>query len=114
MCPSNRARKVGWQLEDNMKNIVLLGAPGAGKGTQAALIANEYNIPHISTGDIFRKNIKEGTELGSKLKSYIDAGMEVSVFTIDTDTDWALISSYWQQLRGITTNYPKKIMAKTK
>jgi adenylate kinase len=57
-----------------MKNIVLLGAPGAGKGTQAALIANEYNIPHISTGDIFRKNIKEGTELGKLAKSYIDRG----------------------------------------
>lgn len=50
----------------------------------------------------------------SKLKSYFDAGMEVSVFTIDSDADWALISSHWQQLRGITTNYPKKIMAKTK
>ncbi len=60
-----------------MKNIVLLGAPGAGKGTQAALIANEYNIPHISTGDIFRKNIKEGTELGKLAKSYIDAGQLV-------------------------------------
>lgn len=60
-----------------MKNIVLLGAPGAGKGTQAALIANEYNIPHISTGDILRKNIKEGTELGKQAKSYIDAGQLV-------------------------------------
>lgn len=57
-----------------MKNIVLLGAPGAGKGTQAALIAKEYNIPHISTGDIFRKNIKEQTELGKLAKSYMDAG----------------------------------------
>ncbi len=60
-----------------MKNIVLLGAPGAGKGTQAALIANEYNIPHISTGDIFRKNIKDGTELGKKAKSFMDAGLLV-------------------------------------
>lgn len=57
-----------------MKNIVLLGAPGAGKGTQAALIAKEYNIPHISTGDILRRNIKEGTELGKLAKSYIDQG----------------------------------------
>lgn len=57
-----------------MKNIVLLGAPGAGKGTQAALIAKEYGIPHISTGDILRRNIKEGTELGKLAKSYIDAG----------------------------------------
>ena len=57
-----------------MKNIILLGAPGAGKGTQAALISEEYGIPHISTGDILRRNIKEGTPLGVKAKSYIDAG----------------------------------------
>lgn len=57
-----------------MKNIVLLGAPGAGKGTQAALIAKEYGIPHVSTGDILRRNIKEGTPLGVLAKSYIDKG----------------------------------------
>ncbi|MCQ2602387.1 MAG: adenylate kinase [Clostridia bacterium] len=57
-----------------MKNIVLLGAPGAGKGTMAALIAKEYAVPHISTGDILRRNIKEGTDLGKLAKSYIDAG----------------------------------------
>jgi glycerophosphoryl diester phosphodiesterase len=50
----------------------------------------------------------------SKLKSYIDAGMEVSVFTLDTDADWALISGHWKQLRGITTNYPKRMLEKTK
>jgi len=55
-------------------NIILLGAPGAGKGTRAALIAAEYRIPHISTGDIFRKNIQEGTPVGLKAKSYIDQG----------------------------------------
>ena len=54
--------------------IVMLGAPGAGKGTQAIKIADKYNIPHISTGDIFRANIKGGTELGQKAKSYIDKG----------------------------------------
>ncbi len=54
--------------------IIMLGAPGAGKGTQAKKIAAEYSIPHISTGDIFRANIKEGTELGVKAKSYIDSG----------------------------------------
>lgn len=54
--------------------IVLLGAPGSGKGTQAALIAEKYNIPHISTGDIFRENIKAGTPIGLKIKSIIDAG----------------------------------------
>lgn len=57
-----------------MKNIILLGAPGAGKGTQASLISEEYNVPHISTGDILRRNIKEGTPLGIKAKEYIDAG----------------------------------------
>jgi adenylate kinase len=53
---------------------VLLGPPGAGKGTQAVKIAKEYGIPHISTGDIFRANIKEGTELGLKAKKYMDSG----------------------------------------
>ncbi|MBR6228686.1 MAG: adenylate kinase [Eubacterium sp.] len=54
--------------------IVMLGAPGAGKGTQAKMISEKYNIPHISTGDIFRANIKEGTELGKKAKAYMDEG----------------------------------------
>ena len=55
----------------------MLGAPGAGKGTQAKMIAEKYNIPHISTGDIFRANIKNGTELGKKAKSYMDKGQLV-------------------------------------
>ena len=54
--------------------IIMLGAPGAGKGTQAKKIADLCKIPHISTGDIFRANIKQGTELGKKAKSYMDAG----------------------------------------
>ena len=54
--------------------IVLLGAPGAGKGTQAKRIAERCSIPHISTGDIFRANIKQGTELGQKAKTYMDKG----------------------------------------
>lgn len=57
--------------------IIMLGAPGAGKGTQAKMIAEKYSIPHISTGDIFRANIKNGTELGKKAKTYIDAGQLV-------------------------------------
>ena len=54
--------------------IIMLGAPGAGKGTQAKQIADKYGIPHISTGDIFRANIKEGTELGKKAKAFMDKG----------------------------------------
>lgn len=54
--------------------IIMLGAPGAGKGTQADRISSNYMIPHISTGDIFRENIKNGTELGKLAKGYIDAG----------------------------------------
>ena len=54
--------------------VIMLGAPGAGKGTQAKKIAAKYQIPHISTGDIFRANIKEGTELGTKAKAYMDKG----------------------------------------
>lgn len=57
--------------------IIMLGAPGAGKGTQAKMIAEKYDIPHISTGDIFRANIKNGTELGKKAKSYMDQGQLV-------------------------------------
>ncbi len=57
--------------------IIMLGAPGAGKGTQAKKIAEKYSIPHISTGDIFRANIKNGTELGQKAKTYMDQGLLV-------------------------------------
>ena len=57
--------------------IVMLGAPGAGKGTQAKMISEKYNIPHISTGDIFRFNIKNGTELGMEAKKYMDQGLLV-------------------------------------
>ncbi len=57
--------------------IVMLGGPGAGKGTQAKQIAAKFNIPHISTGDIFRANIKNGTELGKKAKGYMDQGLLV-------------------------------------
>lgn len=54
--------------------IIMLGAPGAGKGTQAKMIAEKYAIPHVSTGDIFRANIKNGTELGKEAKKYMDEG----------------------------------------
>lgn len=57
--------------------IIMLGAPGAGKGTQAKRIAEKYGIPHISTGDIFRANIKAGTELGTEAKKYMDQGLLV-------------------------------------
>lgn len=57
--------------------IVLLGPPGAGKGTQAVRLVEKYNIPHISTGDIFRKNLKEKTDLGIKAKEYMDKGLLV-------------------------------------
>ncbi|MCA0386116.1 MAG: adenylate kinase [Firmicutes bacterium] len=54
--------------------LILLGPPGAGKGTQAEFIVDQFQVPHISTGDIFRKNIKEGTDLGLRAKSFIDQG----------------------------------------
>ncbi|MDE7187300.1 MAG: adenylate kinase [Lachnospiraceae bacterium] len=57
--------------------IIMLGAPGAGKGTQAKMIAEKYSIPHISTGDIFRANIKNGTPLGMEAKGYMDQGLLV-------------------------------------
>ena len=68
--------------------LVLLGAPGAGKGTQAKMIAAKYEVPHISTGDIFRANIKNGTELGRKAKEYMDQGLLVpDELTVDLVID---------------------------
>ncbi len=63
-----------WEIQ--MK-IIMLGAPGAGKGTQAKMIAEKYSIPHISTGDIFRANISQGTELGMEAKKFMDQGLLV-------------------------------------
>lgn len=57
--------------------VIMLGAPGAGKGTQAKRIADKYGVPHVSTGDIFRANLKNGTELGMEAKKYMDAGQLV-------------------------------------
>ena len=68
--------------------IIMLGAPGAGKGPQAAKLAAKYQIPHISTGDIFRANLKAGTELGKKAKEYMDEGLLVpDELTCDLVTD---------------------------
>ena len=66
-------------------NLILLGPPGAGKGTQAAKIVEKYNIPHISTGDIFRANIKEGTELGKE-----GSGVH------EQRESWFLMSWWWK------------------
>ena len=76
--------------------IIMLGAPGAGKGTQAKRIAEKYSIPHISTGDIFRANIKNGTDLGKKAKEYMDQGLLVpdeltcDLMTAKTDLFWTV------------------------
>ncbi len=71
-----------------MLRAILLGPPGAGKGTQAAKIVEKYGVPHISTGDIFRENIKNGTELGKKAKAYMDRGELVpDDLVIDLATD---------------------------
>ncbi len=68
--------------------LILLGAPGAGKGTQATRLAEHYQIPHISTGDIFRANLKAQTELGMKAKTYMDAGLLVpDELTVDLVMD---------------------------
>ena len=75
-------------MAHNMLRAVLLGPPGAGKGTQAAKVIGKYNVPHISTGDIFRANIKEGTELGKKAKGYMDEGKLVpDELVVDLVTD---------------------------
>ena len=67
----------GAERKDFVMKIIMLGAPGAGKGTQAQMIADQYHIPHVSTGDIFRANIKNGTELGMEAKKYMDQGLLV-------------------------------------
>ena len=73
----NVTEKIKIDLEVNDMKIIMLGAPGAGKGTQAKMIAEKFGIPHISTGDIFRAYIKNGTELGAKAKEYMDKGLLV-------------------------------------
>lgn len=79
--------KAGVGRENSMK-IIMLGAPGAGKGTQAQKIGAKYQIPHISTGNIFRSNIKKGTPLGIRAKSYIDQGLLVpDDIVVDLVTD---------------------------
>ena len=70
-------RRLNVVRKEMFMKIIMLGAPGAGKGTQADMIAKKYNVPHISTGDIFRANIKNGTELGKKAKEYMDKGLLV-------------------------------------
>ena len=66
-----------WAEWSETMKIIMLGAPGAGKGTQAKMIAEKYQVPHVSTGDIFRANIKNGTELGMEAKKYMDQGLLV-------------------------------------
>jgi len=74
-----------------MLNIVLFGPPGAGKGTQSARLIDTYNLVHLSTGDIFRSNMKEGTELGNLAKSYIDKGAlvpdEVTISMLEAEVN---------------------------
>jgi adenylate kinase len=74
-----------------MKNIVLFGPPGAGKGTQAELLKGKYNLVHISTGDVFRFNIKNQTELGVLAKTYMDKGDlvpdEVTINMLEAEVD---------------------------
>ena len=76
---------------NTMKNIVLFGPPGAGKGTQAEVLKEKYNLVHISTGDVFRFNIKNETELGVLAKSYIDKGQlvpdEVTINMLNAEVD---------------------------
>ena len=90
-----------------MLRTILLGPPGAGKGTQAAKIVEKYKIPHISTGDIFRENIKQGTELGKKAQEYMNKGELVPdslVVEIATDRQrtTARTASCWTVFRGLS------------
>ena len=80
--------------------IIMLGAPGAGKGTQAKQIAAKYQIPHISTGDIFRANIKNGTELGKKAKTYMDQG---ALVPDELTCDLVMVVLTWRSISGQTS-----------
>ena len=73
-----------------MKNIVLFGPPGAGKGTQSALLVDEFALVHLSTGDIFRRNIREATELGRWAKSFMDQGQ-----LVPDDVTIAMLKDEW-------------------
>ena len=79
------------RLQSNMKNIVLFGPPGAGKGTQAEVLKEQYQLVHISTGDVFRYNIKNKTELGMMAKGYMDKGHlvpdEVTINMLNAEVD---------------------------
>lgn len=88
--------------------IVLLGPPGAGKGTQAANIKDELNIPHISTGDIFRSNIKNNTELGKKVTAYLDAG-ELVPDELTIDMVWDRLDSEDCKDGYILDGFPRTI-----
>lgn len=77
--------------------LVILGPPGAGKGTQAASIVETYNVVHISTGDIFRENIKNATELGKKAKSYMDRGELVPDEVVNDIVVDRLKNPMWKQ-----------------
>ena len=81
--------------------IIMLGAPGAGKGTQAKMIAEKYSIPHISTGDIFRANIKNGTQLGMEAKKYMDQGL-LLLMTVQADMFWMDFQGQFLRLRCLT------------
>ena len=74
-----------------MLNIVLFGPPGAGKGTQSAKLIDQYQLVHLSTGDIFRANIKGGTELGNKAKQFMDQGQlvpdEITIGMLESEAD---------------------------
>ena len=86
--------------------IVMLGAPGAGKGTQAGMICEKYGIPHISTGDIFRSNIKNGTELGRKAKAFMDKGQLVpDELTVQLLLDRVAARCSWRQMTVRTAMY---------
>ena len=94
--------------------LILLGAPGAGKGTQATRLADTYQIPHISTGDIFRANLKEQTPLGLKAKEYMDQGLLVpDELVVDLVVDlvgaascpYALLSLDYSAFHGLVDYY---------
>ena len=95
-------------IKEDVMNIVMLGAPGAGKGTQAEKIAKKYGIPHVSTGDIFRKAIKDSTPLGIEAKSYMDQGLLVPDHVTNNMVKEMLFSGEFED-GFILDGYPRTI-----
>lgn len=94
------------RTESPFRNVVVMGPPGSGKGTQANLLAAKLNIPHVSTGDLYRQIEKQDTEIGRKVKAYLDKGE-----LVDDETTFELVDRHFGEIKGgfILDGYPRTL-----